>query len=213
MKSACETMSPSPPCRVSPHCRVSPRSRSTLEKERSPEAQAAPGGAHLVSTAVGLSGDVTGEDLEDALLTQQLLPPHLQQGLLGGLALQVEQVVVVQLSEGRRGRVSPGGTRSLTSAPVQLIQTKIWCWSLPSTVGEVVPVLGPIDVALGSGSPEDGSNIFHLPFGMSAHCPGKRPSAGNKPRSETTTKTKVPTEKSPEPNPADASGSLTDANV
>lgn len=54
---------------------------------------------HLLSTAVGLSCDVTGEHLEDALFTQQLLPPHLEQGLFGGLALQVEQVIVIELTE------------------------------------------------------------------------------------------------------------------
>lgn len=52
--------------------------------------------------------------------------------------------------------------------------------SLPSAVGELVPVLGSVDVALGSGCPEYGSNIFYLPFGMGTYCPGKRPSAKKK---------------------------------
>lgn len=67
-----------------------------------PDQQQAPERPHLLSTAVGLSCDVTGEHLEDALLTQQLLAPHLQQSLFGGLALQVEEVIVVQLTEGWR---------------------------------------------------------------------------------------------------------------
>ena len=48
--------------------------------------------------------------------------------------------------------------------------------SSPSTVGEVVPVLGAVDVALGSGGPEDGPHVLHLPLGVGARGPGKRPS-------------------------------------
>ncbi len=47
--------------------------------------------------------------------------------------------------------------------------------NLPSAIWELIPILGSVDVALGSGCPEDGSNILHLPFGMGTHCPGKRP--------------------------------------
>ena len=44
--------------------------------------------------------------------------------------------------------------------------------SSPSSVGEVVPVLGAVDVALGSGGPEDGPHVLHLPLGVGARGPG-----------------------------------------
>lgn len=50
---------------------------------------------YLLSAVVGPCRDVTGENLVDALLAQQLLAPHLQQIIFGGLALQVEQVIVI----------------------------------------------------------------------------------------------------------------------
>ena len=40
--------------------------------------------------AVDLRRDVAGENLEDTGLAGQLLAPHLQQGVFGRLALEVE---------------------------------------------------------------------------------------------------------------------------
>lgn len=63
--------------------------------------------SYFVSVVVWLPSDVAGEHLIDTLLAHQLLSPHLQQSILGTLALQVKQVVIVQLAESRRGRVTP----------------------------------------------------------------------------------------------------------
>lgn len=41
------------------------------------------------------------KDFKDTLFTGELLTPHLQQLLPGGLAFQVEEVVVLQLPKGR----------------------------------------------------------------------------------------------------------------
>lgn len=57
---------------------------------------------YLVSFAVWLSRDVAGENLKDTFFVLQLLPPHFQQSVFGRLALQVEEVVVVELAK-RRG--------------------------------------------------------------------------------------------------------------
>lgn len=65
---------------------------------------------YLVSFAVCLSRDVTGEDLKDTFLVHQLLPPHFQQRIFGRLALQVEEVVVVELAKSWRRRVAPGNS-------------------------------------------------------------------------------------------------------
>lgn len=62
---------------------------------------------YLVSFAVWLSRDVTGENLIDTFFIHQLLPPHFQQSIFGRLALQVEEVVVVELAKSRRCRVAP----------------------------------------------------------------------------------------------------------
>lgn len=62
---------------------------------------------HLVSAAIRLPRDVIGEHLKDALFIHQLFSPHLQQVIFGGLALQVEEVIVIQFTKGRRGRVAP----------------------------------------------------------------------------------------------------------
>lgn len=62
---------------------------------------------HLVPVLVGFSSDVTGEHLKDALLTSQLFSPHFQELLPGRLALQVEEVIVLQFPKGWRGGVTP----------------------------------------------------------------------------------------------------------
>ena len=64
--------------------------------------------------AVDLRRDVAGEHLKDAGLAGQLLAPHLQQRVFGRLALEVEQVVVVQLAERRGRRVAPRGGKEDT---------------------------------------------------------------------------------------------------
>lgn len=65
--------------------------------------------SHLVPLLVGLSGDVTPEHLEDAFLAGQLLAPHLQQLVPGRFALQVEEVIILQLPKGWGGWVTPEG--------------------------------------------------------------------------------------------------------
>lgn len=57
---------------------------------------------YLVSFAVCLSRDVTGENLKDTFFIHQLLSPHFQQRIFGRLALQVEEVVVVELAKSWR---------------------------------------------------------------------------------------------------------------
>lgn len=52
--------------------------------------------------------------------------------------------------------------------------------SLPSTIGEVIPLLSSIDVTLWPGGPEDWPDVFHSSLGVSADCPGQRPPAGDK---------------------------------
>ena len=79
--------------------------------------------------AVDLRRDVAGENLEDTGLAGQLLAPHLQQGVFGRLALEVEQVVVVQLAERRGRRVTPGrkgGQKVRTCwCPLRFLATKL----------------------------------------------------------------------------------------
>lgn len=71
---------------------------------------------YFVAVLVGFSGDVTREHLKDAFLTSQLFSPHLQELLPRRLALQVEEVVVLQFPKGWRGGVTPvrGPDKGLT---------------------------------------------------------------------------------------------------
>lgn len=62
---------------------------------------------HLVPIPVGFSGDVTGEYLKDTFLTSQFFSPHLQKLLPGRLALQIEEVIVLQFPKSWRGGVTP----------------------------------------------------------------------------------------------------------
>ena len=71
-----------------------------------------------MSIAIGFPVQITLEDFKDVFLTSQFFSPHLLQFLLGGFALEVEEMVVLQVTKGRGGRVAP------------------------ATVGEVVPVFG-----------------------------------------------------------------------
>jgi hypothetical protein len=50
--------------------------------------------------AIRLSREVVFKDFKDTLFAGELLAPHLQQLLPGGLAFQVEEVVVFQLPKG-----------------------------------------------------------------------------------------------------------------
>lgn len=61
----------------------------------------------MIAALVWLSREVMDKDFKDTFFTGQLLPPHLQQLLPRGLARQVEEVVVLQLSEGWRGGMAP----------------------------------------------------------------------------------------------------------
>lgn len=60
-----------------------------------------------MSILVGLSTDVTRENLKNAFLTRQFFSPHLQKLLPGRLALQVEEIIVLQLPKGWRGGITP----------------------------------------------------------------------------------------------------------
>lgn len=51
---------------------------------------------------------------------------------------------------------------------------ELLCRFSPSAVGELIPLLGSVDVTLGPGGPEDGSHVLHFAFGMGAHGPGER---------------------------------------
>ncbi len=50
---------------------------------------------------------------------------------------------------------------------------------VPSSVGKVIPVLRSVDVAFGSGSPEDWPDVFYLTLRMSADGPGQRSAKDN----------------------------------
>lgn len=45
---------------------------------------------------------------------------------------------------------------------------------VPSSVGEIIPVLCSVDVAFGSGSPEYWPDVFFLTLWMGADGPGQR---------------------------------------
>lgn len=62
---------------------------------------------HLVPIPVGFSSDVTCEHLKDTFLTSQFFSPHLQKLLPGRLALQIEEVIVLQFPKSWRGGVTP----------------------------------------------------------------------------------------------------------
>ena len=91
---------------------------------------------HLHATLVELAGQVAHEHVEHILLTAKLLPPHLELHLWLHLALEVEEVVVTQFTKRRAGRTAP------------------------ATIWEVVPRQCSVDVALGSGAPEDGADLL-----------------------------------------------------
>ena len=104
---------------------------------------------YLDSIFILLVGDVALEDMEDVLLTGKLLPPHGPQLLSFPAALQVEEIVVSQFPKGRGGGVSP------------------------AAVGEVVPLLRAVDVALRSHGPEYGSHVLAVPFVVGGGLPGE----------------------------------------
>ncbi len=89
-----------------------------------------------------LSCDEVLENIPHIFLLFQFPSPHFQEILLGFLAFEIEEIIVLQVSECRTAAVSP------------------------STIGEVVPVLRSEDVGLGSGTPEDGTDVFLHPFGV-----------------------------------------------
>ena len=166
-----------------------------------------PSSTHLIAVLVGLSREVVGKDFKDTFFTGQLLPPHLQQLFLWGLALQVEEVVVLQLPKGRRGGVAPGGggARRSRHTPDLGLQTgastcpgvgcgghscescpegstamglpppkkQFICNGSPAAVGELIPLLGAINVTLWSGGPEDGTDIFLPALGVGTDGPGQ----------------------------------------
>lgn len=49
--------------------------------------------------------------------------------------------------------------------------------SLPSAIGEVIPLLSSVDVTLGPRGPEDRPDILHSSLGVGTDCPGQRPPA------------------------------------
>jgi hypothetical protein len=96
-----------------------------------------------------MSTEIVVEDVPDVLLRIQLETPHVEQVLLGTLALQVEQVVVLEVPEG-------GG---LSRAP--------------TTIRKLVPVTGTMDVGIGAGGPEDRSDLLLTPFVIRNYFPGE----------------------------------------
>lgn len=90
------------------------------------------------SILVLLSGQVALKDMANVFLLGQLLTPHGSQPLCLPSTAQVEEVVVLQLSERRGGGVTP------------------------ATVGEVIPLLSSVDVALRSHRPEDWTDVFRV---------------------------------------------------
>ena len=91
---------------------------------------------YLDSLLILRAGDIVLKDFPDVALTGQGLSPHLEQISLGGLALQVKQVVGLEVVEGSGPRVSP------------------------PAVGELVPLGGPQNVAVGPAPPEDRSDLL-----------------------------------------------------
>lgn len=85
---------------------------------------------YLDPILVLLVADKALKHMEDVLLARQLLPPHCTQLLILPATLQIEQVVVLQLTKGRRRGIPP------------------------SPVREVIPFLCPVNVALRSHGPE-----------------------------------------------------------
>lgn len=55
--------------------------------------------------------------------------------------------------------------------------------SLPSTVGEIIPLLSSIDVAFRPRGPKDWPNIFNSSLGVSTDCPRQRSPAQRKQKS------------------------------
>lgn len=74
--------------------------------------------------------------MPDVLFTLQVVEPHAAQLLGGDFALQIEKIVVAELAE--RGRVV----------------------FTPAAVGEVVPVLGAVDVGARPGRPKNGAHLL-----------------------------------------------------
>jgi len=87
----------------------------------------------------------------DVLLTLQVVEPHAAQLLGGDFALQIEEIVVAEIA--KRGRVV----------------------FAPAAVGEVVPVLGAVDVGARPGRPEDGAHLLVAAAVVVAQPPGQRP--------------------------------------
>ena len=104
---------------------------------------------HLHAIPVLLVGNVALENMIHILFTRKLLPPHGPKLLRLPPALQVKQVIVPQLPKGRGGGVSP------------------------AAVGEVVPLLRPVDVALGAHGPEDGAHVLRLSLVVGRGFPGE----------------------------------------
>ncbi len=91
---------------------------------------------HLDPILILLIGDVALEDMKNVLFTGKLLPPHGPKLLGFPAALQIEKIVVSQLPKGRGGGVSP------------------------AAIGEVIPLLGAVDVALWPHGPEYGAHVL-----------------------------------------------------
>jgi hypothetical protein len=100
---------------------------------------------------VGRLVNVSLEDVPDVQLTVQVVEPHAAQLVGGDFALEVEEVVVAELAE--RGRVV----------------------FAPAAVGEIVPVLGAVDVGARPGRPEDGAHLLVAAAVVVAQPPGQRP--------------------------------------
>ena len=92
--------------------------------------------AYLDSALVRLIRNVTIEHVPNVLFTRNLFTPHLQVFLLTSLTLQIEQIIVSQITK--------------------------WCsrWISPSTVRKFVPGWRSMNVTLWSTPPENRSHVL-----------------------------------------------------
>jgi len=101
------------------------------------------------------------ENVPDVLLTLQIVEPHGPQHILRNFALQVKEIVIAELA--KRGGVV----------------------FAPAAVGEVVPVLGAVDVGPRPGRPKDGTHLFVAAAVVVAQPPGQRPRWRTVPNAQT----------------------------
>ena len=93
---------------------------------------------HLDSILVLLSGEVALKDMGHVLLLGKLLPPHGPETLRLPSATKIEQIVILELTEGWGRGVAP------------------------ATVGKIVPLLSSVDVTLWTHGPEYRTDVLRV---------------------------------------------------